>query len=132
MFAHLTGIKHRTKYIGMRLGVRTAAMDGASAQEKARDLESEDGLRIDLLKTVFSDNRYPWPAGKSPWAAEAANIAGGGGGGSSQAAAASASKEGDKVSLSESPTVQLLVGIVSYFIELSELQVMDDFRCSKV
>ena len=79
MFAHLTGIKHRTKYIGMRLGVRTAAMDGASAQEKARDLESEDGLRIDLLKTIFSDNRYPWPAGKSPWAAEAANIAGGGG-----------------------------------------------------
>ena len=132
MFAHLTGIKHRTKYIGMLLGVRTAAMDGASAQEKARDLESEDGLRIDLLKTVFSDNRYPWPAGKSPWAAEAANIAGGGGGGSSQAAAASASKEGDKVSLSESPTVQLLVGIVSYFIELSDLQVMDDFRCSKV
>ena len=110
MFAHLTGIKHRTKYIGMRLGVRTAAMDSASAQEKARDLESEDGLRIDLLKTVFSDNRYPWPAGKSPWATEAANIAGGGGG-SSQAAAAS--KEGDKVSLSESPTVQLLVGIVS-------------------
>ena len=74
--------------------------------------ESEDGLRIDLLKTVFSDNRYPWPAGKSPWAAEAANIAGGGGACSSQ----TANKEGDKVSLSDSPTVQLLVGIVSCLI----------------
>ena len=109
MFAHLTGLKHRTKYIAMRLAIRTADMDRVTAQEKARDLEAEDGLRIDLLKTVFSDNRYPWPAGKSPWAAEAANIAGCGGAGSSQ----TANKEGDKVSLSDSPTVQLLVGIVS-------------------
>ena len=108
MFAHLTGLKHRTKYIAMRLAIRTADMDRATAEEKARDLESEDGLRIDLLKTVFSDNRYPWPAGKSPWAAEAANIAGGG-----ACSSQTGSKEGDKVSLSDSPTVQLLVGIVS-------------------
>ena len=110
MFSHLTGFKHRTKYIAMRLAIRTADMDHATAEEKARDLESEDGLRIDLLKTVFSDNRYPWPAGKSPWAAEAAIIVGGGGGACSSQ---TTSNEGDKVSLSDSPTVQLLVGIVS-------------------
>ena len=58
MFGHLTGFKHRIKYIALRLAPQYAAdMDRAAAEEKARDLETEDGLRIDLLKTVFSDNR---------------------------------------------------------------------------
>ena len=31
MFGHLTGYKHRTKYIALRLAVRTADMDRAAA-----------------------------------------------------------------------------------------------------
>ena len=54
-------------------------------------------------------HRYPWPAGKSPWAAVAADIAAAGG----AAGTAGASQAEDKVALSDSPTVQLLLGIVS-------------------
>jgi hypothetical protein len=57
MFSHLTGLKHRLKYLGMRLHISTSGMDRSGAREKAKELEAEDGLRVELLKTVFSKDQ---------------------------------------------------------------------------
>ena len=89
MFNHLIGHGHKKKYLEMRHGI--FGLDKASAMQAARQLEEQEGRRIDLMKSTYcketraiaymellvnfsfptiGDATYPWPAGKAPWSKE--------------------------------------------------------------
>ena len=59
MFMHLTGTKHRLKLLAKRLGGQAVqGVDRAGAHEMAKEVEAEDGLRIELMKKVQSKTSF--------------------------------------------------------------------------
>jgi len=68
MFSHLMGFKHRQAFAVEKLGQRYAGMSQKELLNFAND-HSENKKQLSLLiRTTRSDSKYPWPAGKAPWA----------------------------------------------------------------
>jgi len=68
MFSHLMGFKHRQAFAVEKLGQRYAGMSQKELLNFAND-HSENKKKLSLLiRTTRSDLKYPWPAGKAPWA----------------------------------------------------------------
>ena len=72
MFSHIMGCKHRQKFVEKKYGdnpkyISLSQRDLLDIANKCR--ENEKNLS-DLIRTVKSDEEYPWPAGKEPWSVE--------------------------------------------------------------
>jgi len=72
MFSHLTGRNHRLKFAGSIFG-EEAVLDATPAElaQIARDHDEsgESGFEM-RIKTIRSDEEYPWPSAKAPWLIE--------------------------------------------------------------
>merc|ERR1719348_1071495 len=66
MFSHLMGFKHRQAFAVKKIG--NTRMSQMELLNFAKD-RSENKKQLSLLiRTTRSDSKYPWPAGKAPWA----------------------------------------------------------------
>ncbi|XP_059084530.1 uncharacterized protein LOC131881629 isoform X2 [Tigriopus californicus] len=70
IYSHLVGSRHRTKYFVMRFGADPSALSKLDVMTMAKELEEQEGRRTHLIRTIRSDIKYPWPAGKAPWSVE--------------------------------------------------------------
>ena len=66
MFSHILGFKHRQKYLEMRYNESNLEKEEVAA--RSANVARTEGVNIDMIKTIHSDEKYPWPPGKAPWA----------------------------------------------------------------
>jgi len=72
MFSHLMGHKHRQMFVD-KMSSNHQYNHGSSQADLLRAARrmSENGEKLsDLIKTIRSDEDYPWPPSKAPWAVE--------------------------------------------------------------
>lgn len=70
IYSHLIGSRHRLKYFVMRFGADPSSLSKVDMMSMAKELEEKEGRRTHLIRTIRSDAKYPWPAGKAPWSIE--------------------------------------------------------------
>ena len=115
MFTHLTGFKHRQKYLEMRYNERD--LDKSQISLKCQHIHDQEGRRLDLIKTICSDEKYPWPPGKAPWSGQPVGTTPQSENESSQVLF---SRKSDEQSLTESPVCQLLEGLAKCSVKNEE------------
>ena len=67
MVNHVLGRGHREKYFG-QLSDRDYGKMSSSELRRQAEIHSE--RNFDSIKTIYSDELYPWPSGKAPWSRE--------------------------------------------------------------
>jgi len=69
MFSHLNGQKHRQQFMLMKYGNDPVKvrLSQADLLRMAGQLNENVGRFQDRITTRYSDEEYPWPAGKEPW-----------------------------------------------------------------
>jgi len=73
MFSHILGYKHRQAFVEKLYEDDPTDVLNLTQSELlkyARKYAENDKDLKDLIKTVISDEEYPWPPGKAPWAVE--------------------------------------------------------------
>merc|ERR550532_1428386 len=68
MFSHLTGRTHRLKFARHTFG-EEEFLDATPAElaKVAQDRDEGKSGFENRIKTIHSDEEYPWPSGKAPW-----------------------------------------------------------------
>jgi len=71
MFSHLMGHKHRQMFVEkMSNNHYSHSTSQADLLRAARKMSENSEKLSDLIKTIRSDEDYPWPPSKAPWAVE--------------------------------------------------------------
>merc|ERR1719427_893801 len=76
MFSHLMGHKHRQSFAekvsadDRRLRLSLNNLSQAELLRFAKKNSQNNCILSDLIKTIRSDEKYPWPPGKAPWTVE--------------------------------------------------------------
>jgi len=74
MFSHLMGHKHRQMFLDKMSNNHNSNYNHGTSQAdllRAAKRMSENNEKLsDLIKTIRSDEDYPWPPSKAPWAVE--------------------------------------------------------------
>ena len=68
MVNHVRGRGHREKFFG-QLDDRDYSKISSGELLKLAEKQNEQG-EWELIKTIYSDELYPWPSGKAPWSLE--------------------------------------------------------------
>merc|ERR1712243_180285 len=69
MLSHLHGISHQRK-VAERMGFNIDLGSKGDLNRFVRENYQNGEPLSKLIKTVRSDQSYPWPAGKAPWSRE--------------------------------------------------------------
>merc|ERR1712096_282930 len=69
IFSHLMGQRHRYEFVARLYGgdPSTAMLSQTELLDMARKHDENKPGFADKIRTRFSDEEYPWPAGKEPW-----------------------------------------------------------------
>eukprot|EP00092_Neocalanus_flemingeri_P031563 GFUD01034274.1.p1 GENE.GFUD01034274.1~~GFUD01034274.1.p1 ORF type:complete len:402 (-),score=123.26 GFUD01034274.1:32-1237(-) len=72
MLSHLMGQKHRQRFLEeISAGdLRMVSLSQAELLRIAKEFNENNQKLSELIRTSRSDERYPWPPGKAPWAVE--------------------------------------------------------------
>ena len=68
MVNHVLGRGHREKFFGQMDDKDYGKMSSVDLRKQA-ERQDEKG-QWELIKTIYSDELYPWPSGKAPWSLE--------------------------------------------------------------
>ena len=68
MFNHLLGRGHREKFFELKYELDLSTTKPSEIHRLAdKDREND---KVESIKTIYSDELYPWPSGKAPWSLE--------------------------------------------------------------
>ena len=74
MFSHIMGRQHRQAFVDYYYGDDPRKMElqpqGLLREAMQLDENQQDGDAADRIKTIRSDEQYPWQQGKAPWSVE--------------------------------------------------------------
>ena len=54
----------------MAMRFNETGLDTATIYQRSVDIERMEGRGVDMIRTVYSDAKYPWPSGQVPWSKE--------------------------------------------------------------
>jgi len=78
MLLHLKGKVHRQRWIEVKFPGAVNMVDLSQAQlreqamllDERKEEKEQQSLGKSMIKTIYSDEAFPWPAGKAPWLVE--------------------------------------------------------------
>ena len=65
----IIGRGHREKYFENKHDLDIAKTNPSQVKELAYKWRENDKIK-EMIKTIYSDDMYPWPSGKAPWSVE--------------------------------------------------------------
>lgn len=78
MLLHLKGKVHRQRWVEVKFPGAVNMVDLSQAQlreqamllDERKEEKEQQSLGKSMIKTIYSDEAFPWPAGKAPWLVE--------------------------------------------------------------